>query len=310
MVKYSPGSFAAVIDGFLTSPKFKSLAPATRELIYRYLTQAQDTQLGLGGYSAQVIRPALVQAFLDGYADRPGAQKNVRSAFGYLEKWAVVRDLLPHSITLGTECVASNGGHKPWTDIEVAQAEQYARSDLARVITLASNTGQRISDLYRMQPRHIETIDGRRGINVMRQKNGDIVPIWIPFNPRLIEIMDTWERRPGPFLLHRTGRPWKDGQELSNEWQVERKRNPKLKETHAELVLHGLRATAIVRLRRAGCTPLQISDMVGLTAQMVERYCRFSDQKQNAIAGLIQAEGGTSAEHERNKIVAFPKASD
>lgn len=55
----------------------------------------------------------------------------------------------------------------------------------------------------------------------------------------------------------------------------------------AGLVLHGLRATAVVRLRRAGATTPQIVDMVGLSAPMVERYSRFADQKQNTLAAVV-----------------------
>jgi integrase len=308
MSKINPQSFAAVINGYLASPKFKSLSGETQKLVYRYLVQAQHPDT-LGAYPAVVMRPALVQAFLDAYADRPGAQQNVRSAIGYLEKWALVRDLLPHPILTGTECVGSNGGHKPWTNAQVALAEQHARPEIARLVTLASNTGQRGSDLYRMHPKDVETIDGRPGINVMRQKNGDWQPIWIPMTEPLIAAMKTWERRPAPFLLHPSGRPWKDRQELTMAWTRERDRNPHLKDACAGLVLHGLRATAVVRLRRAGCTSQQISDMIGLSVQMIERYCRFADQKKNAIAALDQLQG-TGQEQEHNKVTKFPARRD
>jgi hypothetical protein len=50
--------------------------------------------------------------------------------------------------------------------------------------------------------------------------------------------------------------------------------------------MHGLRATAVVRLRRAGVPVLLIGDMVGMSRQMVERYCRFSVQRENALAAV------------------------
>lgn len=296
MPRINPQSFAAVISEFLASPKFKSLAPATREYTSRYLKQAQNPDT-LGAYPAAVMRPALVQGFLDGYADRPGAQMAAKSAIKFVEKWALVRDRLPHPITTGTEVIGSDGGHMPWTDVQVATAEHYARPDISRLVTLAANTGQRGSDLFRMHPHHVEMVDGRPGINVMRKKNNDWVPIWIPMTKPLIAAMDTWEKRPAPFLLHKKGRPWRDRAEMTNEWTRERDRNLQLAPC-AGLVLHGLRATAIIRLRRAGCTPLQICDMVGLSLMMVERYCRFSDQRMNASAGMAQME-----ERDQNKNV-------
>jgi hypothetical protein len=56
------------------------------------------------------------------------------------------------------------------------------------------------------------------------------------------------------------------------------------------LVLHGLRGHACVRLKRAGATAMQIADMVGMSVDMVEHYCRFSVQKENAVAAVIQLE--------------------
>jgi hypothetical protein len=54
--------------------------------------------------------------------------------------------------------------------------------------------------------------------------------------------------------------------------------------------MHGLRGTACVRLRRSGATIPQIADMVGMSVQMVARYCRFSIQKENAVAAVIHLE--------------------
>ena len=53
------------------------------------------------------------------------------------------------------------------------------------------------------------------------------------------------------------------------------------------LVIHGLRATAVVRLRRAGAKIPQIADMVGMSEDMVAHYCRFSKQRENASAAII-----------------------
>lgn len=52
-----------------------------------------------------MVRPALVQQFLDGLADRPGAQQRARVAIKAVERWALVRDLMPFPITTGTEII-------------------------------------------------------------------------------------------------------------------------------------------------------------------------------------------------------------
>ena len=165
------GTFAAVIRAYMTSPKFDSLARATRTN-YGYLLGLAERPDTLGALSVEVIRPALVQAFLDGFADRPAQQKCAQTALKSVEKWAIVRDYLPHAITTGTDAPGGTGGHEPWTDEQVALAERCARPHLARIVTLAANTGQRGSDLIKMRWSDIEEYEGRPGINVRRRKPG------------------------------------------------------------------------------------------------------------------------------------------
>jgi integrase len=280
--KISAQSFAAVIRAYRASSKFKGLAPPTQRnyLVYLLLAEHPET---LGGMPVGVMRPALVQHFLDGLSDRPGAQHRARVVLKAVEKFALVRDLLAYPITTGTETVKSDGGHMPWTDSQVATAEHYARQDISRAVTLAANTGQRGSDLFRMHWKDIEMVDGRAGINVKQQKTGR--QLWIPFTQALNDVIATWERQATPLLLKPDGSAWGSRTQLSTAWLRERDRNPNLKPCSG-LVLHGLRGTACVRLKRAGASPLQISDMVGLSVKMVERYCRFASQKENAVAAV------------------------
>ena len=159
------GTFAAVIRAYMTSPKFDALARSTRDNYGRLLKLAERPDT-LGALPVEVIRPALVQAFLDGLADHPAKQRNARTALRMVEKWALVRDLLPYPITTGTEAPGGTGGYAPWSDEQVQLAEKYARPDLARLITLGANTGQRGSDLVKMRWSDIEEFKGRLGINV------------------------------------------------------------------------------------------------------------------------------------------------
>jgi integrase len=242
----------------------------------------------LGAVSLEEIRPALVQQYLDGWSDKPGKQAAALAAFKALERWAIVRDLLARPITFGVETGKPTGGHVPWTDEQVALAELSARPDLRRVITLGANTGQRGSDLVRMGWGDIEIVEGRPGINVKQVKTGR--EVWVPILKPLREAMETWERRPGPFLLTPWGEPW-DRQQLTEAWSYERKTNPALRPLlDADLVLHGLRGHACVRLYRAGLNSRDVSVLVGMSVPMVERYCRLSDQKKNALAAVLKIE--------------------
>jgi integrase len=287
-----PGTFAEVIRAFLASDKFARLAPSTRKGYRLQLVRAQLPET-LGAYATDVIRPALVQAFLDGLADRPGAQAEAHTALKSLERWAVVRDLLPHAITTGTEVLRTDGAHEPWSDAEVELAEAHAKPSLARVVTLTANTGQRASDIVKMRSSDIETYQGVAGINVTQQKTK--LEIWIPLTAELQAAMATWERRPGYFCLKDDGTPWSAGL-LSCHWNRERSSNPTLSPLEqAGRVLHGLRATACVRLNRSGATARQIADMVGMSVQTVERYLRKSAQRDNALAAVIHLDLANAA---------------
>lgn len=282
--KIKPNSFAEVIRLYLDSDTFKSKEPSTQEGYRQYLKVAERPEV-MGALPVGVVRPALVQRFLDIYADRPGAQSRARTALNAMQKWALVRDYLPHPITTGVQLIEPDpdAGHIPWTDAQVATAEHYAPPHLARFVTLAANTGQRGSDLVKMRWSDIEKVEGVPGINVTQKKTG--LALWIPFTNALQTAMAAWERRPG-FILNRVdGLPYPNRKALYADWVGERDRNRDLKGC-AELTPHGLRATAVIRLRRAGCPPTLIADFVGMSVKMVENYCKLSEKKINALAAV------------------------
>lgn len=274
------GTFAQVIHAYLASPKFAGLGASTQDGYQRALAIAERPDV-LGAYPVEVMRPSLVQAFVDAYAGRPGAARVALTAIKAVERWAIVRDLIPYPITTGIKIEEEQGGHEPWTDEQVAFAESASRPTFGRLITLAANTGQRGSDLVRMRWSDIENYEGRPGINVVQQKTG--LKIWIPFTEALQAAIATWERRPGFILLRPNGQPW-SRRDLSKEWERERTR---LGAKLVGCVLHGLRGTACVRLLRAGANTRQIADMVGMSEPMVKRYTRFAEQRKNALAAVI-----------------------
>lgn len=278
--------FAMVVREFLASPKFQGdhWAASTKEVWARYLNLAARPNC-LGAVQIADLRPALVQAFVDGLSGKPGVQQMSLSALRVLEKWAIVRDILCRPITLGVETEDSDGGHMPWNQQQVELAEKYARADFARMVTLGANTGQRGSDLVRMGWSDIESHKGERGICVTQQKTGRHV--FVPITDKLSDAMRTWEKRPGPFLFKCEGEGFWTRKQLGAAWKRHRKTNRNLEELdRADLTIHGLRAHACVELLRGGANTRQIADMVGMSEPMVKNYTRFSDQRDNAIAAV------------------------
>jgi len=283
-----PRIFASLVESFMSSPQFQELAENSKQLWGRELKQAGDLA-NLGIFSLKEIRPSLVQKYLDGLNGRPGKQAAALAALKAIDRWGTKRDKLQRQITFGVETNRPEGGHVPWSRGQVQRAERVARYDLAQAITLGANTGQRISDLVRMQWSDIEKYKGHDGINVTQEKTGRT--LWVPINDKLAAAMATWQRRDiGPILL-RDGAPWQS-RHLTDLWDYEKKTNNGLKE-HKELglVMHGLRGHRCVQLSREGLTDHQIGDIVGMSFRMVERYTRLSAQRDNALAALGRTKG-------------------
>ena len=134
----------------------------------------------------------------------------------------------------------------------------------------------------------VENYRGHPGINVTQEKTGKI--LWVPMTQELQRAMDTWERKPGFIVTRLDGSPY-TRPALSDEWWKECRRNASLAPLlAARLSFHGLRASAVIRLRRAGCTEGEIAKTVGMSVAMVERYCRRDDQKDAALAALSRLE--------------------
>jgi integrase len=297
--RIAAGTFASVIRAYQTSPAYLAGLARSTQRLYNDVLRIAEAEEALGGLPVTVIRPALVQAFLDGLSATPGRQKIARTALSAVQKWGLVRDLLPYPIMTGTYTIPADGGHEPWSLEHVRLAELHARADLARVVTLAVHTGQRGSDIVRMRWSDIEEQDDRQGVNVIQQKTGR--RLWVPFTAELTAVLATWERRPPFFLILKPNGTTYTREHLSWHWNDERDNNPALGQLkEAGLVLHGLRATAVVRARRAGATVLEIASMFGMTEPTVARYSRLADQRDMALGAVVRLDR-TAKEQKREQ---------
>lgn len=305
--RIADSDFAAVIRDYLRSDDFLLGLAESSQGLYRRILRLAARADTLGALSIHVIRPALVQGFLDGLAATPGNQKNARAVLCAVEKWAIVRDRLPMPITLGTYTVdGDDSGHEPWPDAWIDLALRHARPDLARVVMLAFHTGQRGSDIVRMRfsdiAEHSHPMTGERHVGITvegTQKVG--LHLWIPCDPELRAALAGWTRVPPFFMVlnpHSAGPYTREN--LSWHWNKERARNPHLAPLEeGQAVLHGLRASCVIRLRMRGATTLQISSMIGMSLPMVERYSRLADQRVMAMAAVHHLNFDTSRDGDR-----------
>lgn len=253
----------------------RKLSPSTQE---QYRRSIRVVRRAWGDLRAEALRPSHVQALHESLASTPGMANNMLDALRAMCRWAMgPRELLERDPTLGVARFEGGEGHKPWTPSQLGVADKNFGGMLRRAYVLARYTGQRVSDVVRLGWTDID--DG--GFARPQKKTG--VRPWCPIFPELEVEMVNWERRPGPFLIQDNGRPFSTNQL----WKV----FDKARENQPELdgaVWHGLRANAVIHLRQSGYSIPQISDMVGMSAEMVERYCRHADRKAAGQAVLLE----------------------
>jgi integrase len=271
----------ALCDSFETAwPTLpRKLSKATQEQYRRSLRVVREAW---GELRADALRPSHVQALIERLAATPGKANNVLDALRAMCRWAMgPRELLTRDPTLGVAHFEEGEGHKPWTPEQLACADQNFTGTLRRAYVLARYTGQRISDVVRLGFTDID-----EGGFSLRQKKTGVRP-WCPIFPELEAEMATWEKRPGPFLIQETGRNAGRPFTTNQLWKLlnqAREQHPIL----TEAVWHGLRANAVIRLRQAGFSTLQITDMIGMSAPMVDRYSKYADRKAGGQAVLLE----------------------
>jgi integrase len=191
------------------------------------------------------------------------------------------RELLSRDPTLGVSHFEGGEGHKPWTPEQLRIADEKFAGMLRRAYVLARYTGQRVSDVVRLGWTDID-----EGGFALRQKKTGVRP-WCPIFPELEAEMASWEKRPGPFLMQENGKPLTTNQ-LWKIFDKTRADHPELKDA----VWHGLRANAVIHHRQEGRSTGQISDMIGMSPPMVERYSRHADRKAGGQAVLLDLQQG------------------
>ena len=264
--------FDAYITAWPTLPK--KLSEATQRQYRRYLKLARAAW---GELRADGLRPVHVRAMMQQLAATPPKANSFLWCMSALSAWARVNDHISQSFIEGVRAFdLSDRGHKPWTPEQIAVIHALPDSMMRRGLFLYLYTGQRGSDVVRLGLSDFD--DG--GFAIRQQKTGR--EVWCPIVPELAAEMAKWEKRPGPFLLQEAGKRY-TRQRFGEHFDKLREKTPALSGT----TLHGLRATAVIRLRRDGLEIPRISDIVGMSMQTIERYCRFADKKASGKAALL-----------------------
>lgn len=275
----------ALLDEWLM--QLRAAGEVTEGTISFYDQSARYARTAWGKLSPRGLKPVHVQAVMNGLSGRPGAANNFLSTMRSFSKWARLNEHIAINLTEGLSPRKSAGGHKPWTPEQILAADKHLKGVIRRGVLLYLYTGMRGSDAVRVGPEHLDD----DGFSLTTQKKRRHV--YCPILPELAEEMKSWDMTaPGPFLKQEEGRgigrPY-TRKLFSRHFKDLRDEIPEL----AGVTLHGLRCTAVIRLRRAGLEIGQIGDIVGMSLATIERYCRFADKKASgkaALATLIRNE--------------------
>jgi integrase len=280
-------TIGGMIDTYMASPVFLQLAAGSQ---YQYRRSLDIARKAWGPLPSSGLRPVHVQAVVDGMAGTPAKANMFLCAVQALSKWARARDYIEQSLTEGVDRYEIEGGHMPWSPAQIRAAHEHLTGNVRKGIILMLYTGQRGSDVVRLGAEHVVLFDdGKSGFDLRQIKTDrDVI---CPILPELETEMAMWERRPGPYLQQASGKPYSRIL-FWEHWDAARKAIPEL--SGPGVKPHGLRASAVIRLRRAGLSELQIADTIGMSPAMVKRYCRFASREENARAVMATLSRNTA----------------
>jgi integrase len=256
------------VSSYQESVQFQRLAANTRrwrELIFPILAEH------FAGYQLTEITRPMVIAVRDHHYDSRGRCSTMLSC---------LKAILNHAYDKGwvKENVAADIGDMPksipiarWSPEEVQLFLDTAPRFVEAVMMLALYTGQRRSDLVKMDWDHYQD----RTLYVKQQKTGK--ELHIPVHPNLEDYLKylkrvQWGDRK-PILTNFYGAPWQP-----DSMRVAVKNHCK-KIGLGEKMLHGVRKTTASILAEIGCTPHQIASITGHSLKEVARYTLEVEQK-------------------------------
>jgi len=282
-----PRTMGALIDAYLKSPEFQTLAPKTGDA---YLSRLEKVRKAWGDRPAAEIRASDVLKLRDALAVEQSAPNETIASLSAVFSWSIPREWRDTNPCKGVPRIAKGDAFAPWPDDKVELLKTRGPRPIYWAAMLALYTGQRRGDVLRMMWSDID----QQGLILVRQgKTGK--RLWIPLHSRLREILAEIPRNSTHILTSGLGRPWKEFG-FATAWQRTFAHEDLTAIREAGLVFHGLRKSAAVKLAEAGCTDAEIAAITGQTRQMVEHYTKGVDQKRLAVAAMRKWEEGQRTE--------------
>jgi integrase len=259
---------------YIRSPQFAKLALRSKSI---YLNGIDTLEPHFGAMNLKdITRPSII-AFRDELYNSPGKLKIAVATLNNILKFAYDRGWVPvnHAARLGG--MPPSKPIERWQEDELDRFLSTAPVHIRDAMMLALYTGQRRSDLVRMEWPHY---DGKT-LYVKQRKTG--TELWIPVHPKLKAHLDAMLKRPRkPFAMKRMlvnffGQPW-----VPDAMRAAFKRHCAKIGLQGKM-LHGVRKTTASILGEMGCTALQIMAITGhQSIKEVQRYTQGAEKKKLA----------------------------
>lgn len=213
----------------------------------------------------------------------PGARTVFLNTTAAIFREAVDLRWIAHNPARGIKKARSRG-LRPMTDVEYEIVRDGAMQPVRLAAIIGRNTGQRISDVLKMDWSDLRTIDGLWAVHIQQQKTGS--ELMIPLNEELTaELMRIGQKASGPIVENARGYAY-NTIAFAKLWRKECDRLGLPKDT----VFHGLRKLAAIRVAERGGSTKEIMALGGWKSPRVAMgYVEQAEQfrlAQNAVEKL------------------------
>lgn len=265
------GTFSKLIEDFKASPEWKRLRPASQRA-YKHCLGRIETVMGKRPV-VELTKPHVYQ-FRDAMGDKPPLANLTLGTLQTLIEFGVARGYRTDNPVIGVKRLELEGerGTRPWTEDEYAKVIK-GPVDLARMAFLGRATGQRSGDLVKMRQADLEADGINVSISKLRGKRH-----FVPLTSDQMAEIKSWGVKDIDYFIKQTdGKAYKNADALRWRWQRWRS-DAGLDDVN----IHGLRALAVQDRQLGGTNDSQIADEIGMSLNMVRRYCKFADKAERA----------------------------
>lgn len=200
------GTLVWVIERYKASAVWtKELRPSTKEVYDRHFDWLRQR---CGDGDLRTLTERHVRAMRNELKDRTTVADAVVGKIGMLWRFAKehlgMDDLGPNPTREVANLHGTSTPHPAWPDELCEKFEQFDNPRLVRAYFLLRYTGQRRSDVVKMERKHF---DGS-AISVVQQKTG--AHVWVPCHQRLREHLNATGYERPYLLLNSHGRPYRE----------------------------------------------------------------------------------------------------